>query len=270
MAMNYLDVATEIALEAGKILREEYERPPQIVYKGEADLVTQADKRSEKCIVERLTKYFPEHAIVAEEGGGHDAASEFRWFVDPLDGTTNFAHSYPCFCVSIALAQRDRVIAGVVYNPIYNELFAAARGEGATLNGKPIHVSKVPTLGTSLLCTGFPAHKRKASPNIHYYWEFTLRSHGVRRDGSAALDLASVAAGRFEAFWEFGLNRWDTAAGVVLVEEAGGKITGLNGEPYVLGGAMILATNGLIHDETQKVALEISGRDPDLPLRREG
>ncbi|HEX3119588.1 MAG TPA: inositol monophosphatase family protein [Candidatus Acidoferrum sp.] len=270
MAMNYLDVTTEIALEAGKILREEYERPPQIVYKGDADLVTQADKRSEKCIVERLTKYFPEHAIVAEEGSGHEAASEFRWYVDPLDGTTNFAHSYPCFCVSIALAQRDRVIAGAVYNPIYNELFTAARGEGAKLNGKPIHVSKVPTLSTSLLCTGFPAHKRKASPNIHYYWEFTLRSHGVRRDGSAALDLASVAAGRFEAFWEFGLNRWDTAAGVVLVEEAGGKITGLSGEPYVLDGSMILATNGLIHDETQKVAFEISGRDPDLPLRREG
>ena len=204
--MNYLEVATEIALEAGKILREEYERPPQIVYKGEADLVTQADKRSEKCIVERLTKYFPEHAIVAEEGSGHEAASEFRWYVDPLDGTTNFAHSYPCFCVSIALAQRDRVIAGAMYNPIYNELFTAARGEGAKLNGKPIHVSKVPTLSTSLLCTGFPAHKRKASPNIHYYWEFTLRSHGVRRDGSAALDLASVAAGRFEAFWEFGLE----------------------------------------------------------------
>jgi myo-inositol-1(or 4)-monophosphatase len=172
--------------------------------------------------------------------------------------------------VSIALAQRDRVIAGAIYNPIYNELFTAARGEGAKLNGETIHVSKVPTLSTSLLCTGFPAHKRKASPNIHYYWEFTLRSHGVRRDGSAALDLASVAAGRFEAFWEFGLNRWDTAAGVVLVEEAGGRITGLSGEPYVLGGSMILATNGLIHDETQKVAFEISGRDPDLPLRREG
>jgi len=270
MATNYLDVATEIAMEAGKILREEFDRPPTIVYKGEADLVTQADKRSEKCIVERIRKYFPHHAIVAEEGSGHEAASEFRWFVDPLDGTTNFAHSYPCFCVSIALAQRDRVIAGAVYNPIYDELFTAARGEGAKLNGRPICVSKVPTLSTSLLCTGFPAHKRKASPNIHYYWEFTLRSHGVRRDGSAALDLASVAAGRFEAFWEFGLNRWDTAAGVVLVEEAGGRITGLSGEPYVLGGPMILATNGLIHDETQKVAFEISGRDPDLPLRREG
>src|SRR6202030_4191466 len=142
------------------------------------------------------------------------------------------------------------------------ELFAAARGQGATLNGNKIHASKIASLSTSLLCTGFPTHKRTASPNIHYYWDFTLRSHGVRRDGSAALDLASVAAGRFEAFWEFGLNRWDVAAGILLVEEAGGKVTDFSGERYRLGGPMILATNGLIHDETQRVAFEISQRDP--------
>src|SRR5579871_6247658 len=128
MTTKYLEVATEIALEAGRILREEFDQPPDIVYKGDADLVTQADKRSERCIVERLTKYFPDHAIVAEEGTGHGGSSEFRWHVDPLDGTTNFAHSYPCFCVSIALAQRETLLAGVVYHPIYNELFAAARG----------------------------------------------------------------------------------------------------------------------------------------------
>jgi myo-inositol-1(or 4)-monophosphatase len=269
MTTHYLEAAIEIAQEAGQILREEFHRPPHIAYKGEADLVTQADKRSERTIVERLTKYFPEHGIAAEEGMGHESGSEFRWHVDPLDGTTNFAHSYPCFCVSIALAQRDSVIAGVVFNPIANELFAAARGQGATLNGQPIHVSKIETLATSLLCTGFPAHKRHASPNIHYYWDFTLRSHGVRRDGSAALDLASVAAGRFEAFWEFGLNRWDTAAGVLLVEEAGGKATDFAGQPYRLGGPIILATNGRIHEETREIALEISHRDPDAPLRRE-
>jgi myo-inositol-1(or 4)-monophosphatase len=136
------------------------------------------------------------------------------------------------------------------------------------LNGKPIHVSKVDTLATSLLCTGFPAHKRMASPNIHYYWEFTLRSHGVRRDGSAALDLAAVAAGRFEAFWEFGLNKWDVAAGILLIEEAGGKVSDFEGKPYTLGGPMILGTNGLIHDETQKVAMEIAQKDPTSPLRR--
>jgi myo-inositol-1(or 4)-monophosphatase len=268
MTKNYLEAAIEIAQEAGKILREEFHRPPHIAYKGEADLVTQADKRSERAIVERITKYFPDHAIAAEEGTGHDGASEFRWHVDPLDGTTNFAHGYPCFCVSIAVAQRDTVIAGVVLHPIYNELFTAARGEGATLNGEPIHVSKVQTLAESLLCTGFPAHKRQASPNIHYYWDFTLRSHGVRRDGSAALDLASVAAGRFEAFWEFGLNRWDTAAGVLLVEEAGGRVSDFVGNPYRLGGPVIFATNGLIHEEARSVALEISHRDPNEPLRK--
>ena len=268
MTKNYLDAATEIALEAGKILREEFERPASITYKGEADLVTQADKRSERCIVERLTKYFPDHGIVAEEGTGLGSASGFWWHVDPLDGTTNFAHGYPCFSVSIGLAQGDTLIAGVVYNPYYNELFAATRGQGATLNGKPLHVSKIDKLAASLLCTGFPAHKRIASPNIHYYWDFTLRSHGVRRDGSAALDLAGVAAGRFDVFWEFGLNKWDVAAGVLLVEEAGGKVTDFAGQPYQLGGPMILASNGLVHEETRQVAYEVSQRDPSAPLRR--
>jgi myo-inositol-1(or 4)-monophosphatase len=265
MSGDYLTAAVEIAREAGAILREEFDRPLQISYKGDVDLVTQADKRSEAAIVRRLTQYFPEHAIAAEEGTGHESASnsEYRWHVDPLDGTTNFAHGYPCFCVSIALAQRDRVIAGVVFNPFYNELFAAARGEGATLNGKQIHVSKVATLSTSLLCTGFPVHKRLANPNIHYYWDFTLRSHGVRRDGSAALDL-----GRFDGFWEFGLQKWDTAAGVLLVEEAGGKVSDFSGKPYQLGGPTILATNGTIHEEMREVALEISQRDPASPLRR--
>ena len=268
MTKNYLEAAIEIAQEAGGILREEFDRPPSIRYKGDADLVTQADKRSERCIVERLNKYFPDHGIVAEEGTGRDTTSEFRWHVDPLDGTTNFAHKYPCFSVSMGLAQGDQIIAGVVFNPYYNELYAAARGQGATLNGKPIHVSRVDTLAASLLCTGFPAHKRVASPNIHYYWDFTLRSHGVRRDGSAALDLAAVAAGRFEAFWEFGLNKWDVAAGILLIEESGGKVTDFAGQPYQLGGPMILATNGLIHDETRQVAEDISRRDPAAPLRR--
>jgi myo-inositol-1(or 4)-monophosphatase len=267
MSNGYLDVAIETALEAGKILREEYGRPPDIAYKGDVDLVTQADRRSERVIVSRLSKYFPDHTISAEEGLGHERGSEFRWHVDPLDGTTNFAHKYPCFCVSIALARGDALLTGVVYDPIHDELFAAARGEGATLNGKKISVSKVPTLATSLLCTGFPVHKRLASPNIHYYYDFTLRSHGVRRDGSAALDLACVAAGRFDGFWEFGLKPWDTAAGVLLVAEAGGAVTDFHGKPYVLGGPMVLATNSQIHQEMREVALKISTRDPDAPLR---
>ena len=271
MPNRYLDIAIETALEAGKILREEFDRPPDIAYKGDADLVTQADRRSEQSIVARLSKYFPDHSISAEEGTGHKRSSEFHWHVDPLDGTTNFAHKYPCFSVSIALSQtlsqKETVLAGVVYNPIYNELFVAARGEGATLNGNKISVSKVTTLATSLLCTGFPVHKRLANPNIHYYYDFTLRSHGVRRDGSAALDLACVAAGRFDGFWEFGLKPWDTAAGVLLVEEAGGTVSEFTGNPYTLGGPMVLATNSLIHEEMRKVALAISQRDPAEPLR---
>ena len=271
MSNSYLQAAIEIAREAGAILCEEFERPLQISYKGEVDLVTQADKRSEQTIVAKISKYFPDHAIVAEEGTRLESASgsPFRWHVDPLDGTTNFAHGYPCFSVSIALEEKGKLQAAVVFNPYYNELFAAARGEGATLNGKKIRVSAIKTLSTSLLCTGFPTHKRHKNPNIHFYWDFTLRSHGVRRDGSAALDLASVATGRFDGFWEFGLNKWDTAAGVLLVEEAGGKVSDFAGLPYELGGPMILATNGLIHDEMRGVAEEISQRDPATPLRRQ-
>ncbi|MGB7435175.1 MAG: inositol monophosphatase family protein [Candidatus Acidiferrum sp.] len=260
MLMNYLEAAVEIAQDAGTILREEMERPPTISYKAEFDLVTQADRRSEALIVSRLQKYFPEHAVAAEEGTGKDTASEYRWHVDPLDGTTNFAHHYPCFCVSIALARKNELLLGVIYNPIYNELFTAARGDGATLNGKKIHCSKIDALKRSLLCTGFPNHDRQSNPNFHFYWDFTLRSHGVRRDGSAALDLASVAVGRFDGFWEFGLNPWDVAAGVVLVEEAGGKISDMQGQPYTLGGPSILATNGLIHEEMVRVAAEVSGQ----------
>lgn len=261
MTTEYLEAAMEIAREAGAVLREEAQRPPDIAYKGEFDLVTQADRRSEAVIVSRLQKLFPGHAVAAEEGSGKETGSEYRWHVDPLDGTTNFAHGYPCFCVSMALAKGDELLLGVVYNPIFEEMFWAARGEGAFFNGKHIACSKIATLRTSLLCTGFPNQKRHKHPNIHYYWDFTLQSHGVRRDGSAALDLAYVAAGRFDGFWEFGLKPWDTAAGVVLVEEAGGKISDLDGTPYVLGGKSILATNGLIHAEMETMAAEIAKKE---------
>jgi len=261
MIKTYLEAAVEIAQDAGKVLREELDCIPDIAYKGDFDLVTQADRRSEAVIVSRLQKYFPEHAVAAEEGTGKETGSDYRWHVDPLDGTTNFAHRYPCFCVSVALARQRELLLGVTYNPVYDELFAAARGEGATFNGKKIHCSKIDAMKNSLLCTGFPNHDRQAHPNIHYYWDFTLRSHGVRRDGSAALDLASVAMGRFDGFWEFGLKPWDTAAGVVLVEEAGGRITDLQGKPYALGGATILASNGLIHAEMVRVAAEVAKPD---------
>jgi myo-inositol-1(or 4)-monophosphatase len=257
---QFLEAAIEIAREAGAILRREFDRPKQISYKGEVDIVTESDRRSEALIVGRLRKLFPDHGIIAEEGGtGAAAGAKYVWHVDPLDGTTNFAHSYPCFAVSMGLAEDGESIAGVVFNPVADELFTAARGEGARLNGKPIHVSPVDTLAHSLVATGFPTHHRKRSANMNYYWEFTLRSHGVRRDGSAALDLCSVACGRFDAYWEFGLNSWDTAAGVLLVSEAGGKVTDITGGPYRLGGPQLLSTNGVIHGEMQEVAAIAEG-----------
>ncbi len=240
----YLDVAVEAALEGGSILVEEFARPVDISYKGEVDIVTQADKRSEKAVVSRLRASFPDHAIIAEEGGGVATGSPFRWYVDPLDGTTNFAHGYPCFAVSIGLEEAGKLIAGVIYQPITKELFTAVSGGGAYLNDQRIHVSGIEKLGTSLLATGFPSHKRAQTPNMHYYRDFTLRSHGVRRDGSAALDLAAVACGRFDGFWEFGLHSWDTADGALLIREAGGAETRFDGKQYRPGDPEILATNG--------------------------
>jgi myo-inositol-1(or 4)-monophosphatase len=256
----YLEVAIETAREAGAILLAEFDRPVKISYKGEVDIVTQADRRSEQAIVSRLRTHFPEHAIVAEEGGGSESDSPFRWHVDPLDGTTNFAHGYPCFAVSIGLEEAGELLVGVIYQPVSGELFTGVKGEGATLNQKRIEVSKVEKLATSLLATGFPSVKRAQNPNIRYYWDFTLRSHGVRRDGSAALDLAAVACGRFDGFWEFGLHSWDTAAGVLLVREAGGTVSRFDGQPYRLGDRDLLASNGVVHGEMQDVAAGIAER----------
>lgn len=258
---EFLKIAVETAREAGAILRHEFDRPKEISYKGEVDLVTESDRRSEALIVARLREYFPGHAIIAEEGTGAEAAgAKYCWHVDPLDGTTNFAHGYPCFAVSIGLAEAGEPIAGVVFNPVSNELFTAARGEGAYLNSECIRVSPVEKLANSLVATGFPTHQRKNSANMNYYWEFTLRTHGVRRDGSAALDLCSVACGRFDAFWEFGLSSWDTAAGVLLVQEAGGMVTDLAGRPYHPGGPQMFASNGLIHGEVREVAARVFER----------
>src|SRR5579862_9416819 len=256
----FLEVAVDAAREAGGILLVEFDRPVKISYKGEVDIVTQADKRSEEAIVTRLRTHFPKHTIVAEEGGGTENASPFRWHVDPLDGTTNFAHGYPCFAVSIGLEESGELIAGVVYNPVSGEIFTAVKGEGAYLNQKKIHVSPIDKLATSLLVTGFPSVKRSQNPNIYYYWDFSLRSHGVRRDGSAALDLASVACGRFEGFWEFGLKSWDTAGGVLLVTEAGGTVSDLSGGPFHPGEPELIASNGLIHSEMRQIAADVAER----------
>src|SRR5579863_4521705 len=232
--MKWTPKAAEIAREAGARLREFFVQGVATEYKGDADLVTVADRTVEKLIRTRLGEAFPDHGIYGEEGTRDRLDQEFRWYVDPLDGTTNFAHGVPHFCVSLGLEQRapglpadadGTVVAAVIYDPMLDEIFLAERGRGATLNGWPIRVSAVPDLAESLVATGFPSRKRHDSPNIHFYQEFTLRSHGVRRAGSAALDLAYVACGRLDAFWEFNLNPWDTAAGILLIEEAGGKVT---------------------------------------------
>jgi len=256
-----LGVALEAAREAGAILLEESKVPQKISYKGEVDLVTEADVRSERLITARLREAFPDHQITGEELGEGEAPPEaprYRWLVDPLDGTTNFAHGFPVFAVSIGLVEEGEPVAGVVYNPSADEMFSARRGGGARLNGNPIHVSRVSQLAFSLVGTGFPTHNRSETPNMRYYWEYTLRSHGVRRAGAAALDLCSVACGRFEAFWEFGLKPWDTAAGILLVREAGGRVTDFEGHPFHPGDRILLATNGLIHEEMSAVAREIS------------
>ncbi|MFP5205169.1 MAG: inositol monophosphatase family protein [Acidobacteriota bacterium] len=250
--------AEEIAREAGARLREFYAQGVETEYKGDVDLVTVADRTVEKLIRARLGEAFPDHGIYGEEGTRDRMEGAFRWYVDPLDGTTNFAHGFPQFCVSLGLEHRPAdlaagcdgtLVAGVIYDPLRDELFTAERGRGARLNGNPIHVSRTGHLGEALLATGFPSRKRHASPNIHFYQEFTLRSHGVRRAGSAALDLAYVACGRLDGFWEFNLNPWDTAAGLLLIEEAGGRITGFSGKPYRLDSREILASNGRLHDE---------------------
>jgi len=247
---RYLPELQAIAREAGSLIMGHFARRVTIEYKGEVDLVTIADRSSEELIVSRLRARWPEHGIVAEEGTRTDAAAEYRWYVDPLDGTTNFAHGYPVFCISIALARQDgRLEVGVLYDPTRDEMFSAERGAGATLNGKPMRVSQTARLAESLLGTGFPSYKRHKNPNIHFYHQLTLRSHGVRRAGSAALDLACVACGRYDGFWEFNLNPWDTAAGVLLVEEAGGNVTRFDGTPFRLDSREVLGSNGLIHEE---------------------
>jgi len=257
-----VSIAETIAREAGALLREYYHRGVTAEYKGDVDLVTEADRASEKLIVARLKEQLPEHGVYGEEGSRQGLDSEFRWYIDPLDGTTNFAHGFPAFCVVLGCEQRKPglkadedgvMVAGVVYDPLRDEMFSAAKGQGATLNGKPIHVSKVKKLQESLVATGFPSQKRHLSPNVHFYQEFTLRSHGVRRAGSAALDLAYVACGRLEAFWEIKLNPWDTSAGYLLVEEAGGKITHFDGSKFTLDSREVFASNGLIHAEMQEL-----------------
>ena len=256
----------DIAREAGALLLDSFQRRIGFEYKGDVDLVTAADRASEKLITGRITSLWPKHDMLGEEGASRETGSDYRWYIDPLDGTTNFAHGFPVFCVSLGLEFKHELVAGVIYDPTRDELYAGEKGSGAWLNQKQLHVSKVARMGESLAATGFPSHKRHKNPNIHFYHEITLRTHGVRRPGSAALDLASVAGGRLDAFWEFNLNPWDTAAGVLLVREAGGRVTDMSGGPWQLNSRETLATNGIVHDAFVGVMSDIfGGRLGELP-----
>jgi len=265
--MRYLETAVEIAREAGSLLATYYQRRVAFELKGEFDLVTEADRGSEKLVVERLRSYFPSHTIVAEEGGGHESSSEYCWYVDPLDGTTNFAHGFPTFNVTLGLARAGEMVAGVVYDPIRQEMFTAERGAGAYLNHHRLHVSAATRLCDSLSSTGFPSRKRHHNRNIHFYYQLAMASHGVRRTGSAAIDLAYVAAGRLDFFWEFGLKPWDMAAGTLLVQEAGGRVSDMRGKPHSLTASDdVLADNGILHDPVVEIFAEIFGGNFRVPL----
>ena len=247
-----INFAIETARDAGRILMEKFGRKIEITMKGEINLVTEADLASEALIIERIKSYYPKHSILAEESGeavviGGD--STWKWIIDPLDGTTNFAHGYPCFCVTLALEHNGEIVIGVTYDPTRNELFAAERGKGATLDGKPIRVSQTEGLGSSLIVTGFPYDIKQRDNFAQHLTDMLLQSRGVRRDGSAAIDMAYVACGRFDAFWEEGLNPWDVAAGVLLIEEAGGQVSYYNGSKFSIYEAPICASNGLIHSQ---------------------
>jgi len=229
----------------------------QVSNKGDIDLVTEADLAAEKLIIERIKSHYPRHAILAEESGASQEIdggnSDWKWIIDPLDGTTNYAHGYPCFCVSIGVEHAGVIEIGVVYDPTRDEMFAAERGQGATLNERPIRVSNVDDLNAAMLCTGFPYNVRERPNFARDFINFTMNAQAVRRDGSAALDLAYLACGRFDGFWEDGLNAWDVAAGVLLIEEAGGRITNFHGAPLDIYTAKVLATNGHVHDAMMRL-----------------
>jgi len=265
---EFCAAAVEIARRAGAILLEHRGRVG-IEYKGEADLVTAADRASEAYITAALRQRFPGHGMVAEEGSRTEG-TDYCWYVDPLDGTTNYAHGLPIFAVSLGLERGGTMCAGVVYNPVLEEMFTAVLGEGAQLNGAPIGVSGQRELAQALLATGFPSQKRHANPNIHFYQHFSLRTHGMRRLGSAALDLCYTACGRFEGFWEFNLQPWDTAAGALIVREAGGRVSDMLGGAHHLRSPEVLASNGCLHDELlAEFAQLFQGRTEALPAAAE-
>jgi myo-inositol-1(or 4)-monophosphatase len=252
---NLLHVAREAAQQAGALLRANWQNSKTIEIKTDiVDLVTNIDKAADALITDFLRQHFPTHQIIAEESSVSGPASSYRWYVDPLDGTTNFAHGFPHFAVSIGLTYNSQMIVGVVHDPLREETFCAIRGGGATRNGMPIQVSSAPTLDHSLVLTGFPYDRRKRSEfYLRFYQAFMMRTQGVRRCGSAALDLCYVACGRADMFWEWRLHPWDTAAGSLIVEEAGGTMSNFSGSPFDVTGEETLASNGLLHQESLAV-----------------
>ena len=251
---DFKECALEIAREAGIFIKNRLTSIHTIDYKGEIDLVTEVDKISEDMITSKINTLFPDHDILSEEFTHIETGSDFRWIIDPLDGTTNYAHGFPFFCVSIALERLHTMVLGIVYDPMLDEIFVAEKGNGAFLNDREIHVSNTCGIIKSLLATGFPYDIREeGSNNLNYFNKMILKAQAVRRAGSAALELAYVAAGRFDGFWELKLHPWDIAAGWLLVEEAGGIVTDLGGNNYYLESPSILASNGRIHEEMMSV-----------------
>lgn len=248
------EIALHAARAAGQVLMSKLGMALVVDHKGEVDLVTDADRAAEKIIVDVLRGTFPRHDILAEEADYGAAGSSYRWIVDPLDGTTNFAHGLPWFAVSIALAIDGAIVLGVVYQPYSNELFVAEKGKGATLNGTPIHVSRIAALDGALVATGFPYdRKQSAVNNLDHFSHFQQAAQACRRAGAASLDLANTAAGRIDGYWEMKLKPWDMAAGMLLVEEAGGRVSDFDGAPFDLYGQECLASNGLLHQSMQDI-----------------
>jgi myo-inositol-1(or 4)-monophosphatase len=263
---SFLETSMEIAREAGALLSQYFEKRVTYQLKGEFDLVTEADRASERLVVDRLRSHFPTHSVLGEEGGVREGSSEYRWYVDPLDGTTNFYHGFPMFNVTLALERAGELVAGCIYDPLRDEMFAAERSAGAWLNGNRMQVSKIGRLEECLVATGFPSRKRHLNVNVHFFYQMSMWTHGARRAGSAALDLAYTACGRLDVYWEFGLKPWDMAAGVLLVSEAGGQVSGMHGEPVQVGGPHVLADNGLVHGQVLELFDEVFGGRYRTPL----
>jgi len=240
----------EAARKAGRLLKENINKSDEIYYKGAVDLVTPFDTKAQRTIFDHLSSFFPDHDYLAEEGLSQNKGAEMRWIIDPLDGTTNYAHHYPVFTISIALERKSEIVLGLVYDPMREEMFSALKGKGAFLNGKKISVSDIDELDKSLLATGFPYDVRISHKNnILHFNNFIIRAQGIRRCGSAAMDLCYVACGRYDGFWELKLKPWDTAAGVLIVREAGGQVSDFRGGEFSISGSEILATNGSIHQQ---------------------